>query len=64
MMLGDLLSLLPKNLNKQLRPTIDEVHDWVEQLQTALVSREAERQNRSSLPFSVILTGNITGLNN
>jgi ATP-dependent helicase/nuclease subunit A len=51
MMLGDLLSLLPKNLNKQLRPTIDEVHDWVEQLQTALVSREAERQKPILLAF-------------
>ncbi len=49
--MAELLSFLPKNLNKQLRPAIDEVHELVEQLQTALVSREAERQKPVILAF-------------
>lgn len=49
--MADLLAFLPKNLNKQLRPAIDEVHTLVDQLQTALVTREAEHQKPVLLSF-------------
>ena len=54
--MAELLSFLPKNLNKQLRPAIDEVHELVEQLQTALFPRKPSAKSRSSLLSFAILT--------
>lgn len=50
-LLADLLAFLPKNLNKQLRPAIDAVHDQVAAVKTALVSREAATQQPVILAF-------------
>lgn len=49
--LTDLLGFLPKNLNKQLRPAIDDVHDQVEAVRTALVSQEAAVQKPVIVAF-------------
>lgn len=49
--LAELPASLPKNLNKQLRPVLDEIHTLADRLQTVLVSREAQRQKPVLLTF-------------
>ena len=49
--LTDLLGYLPRNLNKQLRPAIDEVHEQVEAVKMALVSQEAAVQKPVIIAF-------------
>lgn len=49
--LTDLLSYLPKNLNKKLRPALDEIHAQVEAVRKALVAREAARQRPAIISF-------------
>ncbi|HBL35820.1 MAG TPA: hypothetical protein DDZ55_03325 [Firmicutes bacterium] len=60
--MGDLLAFLPKNLNKQLRPEIDQIHTLVEALKANLVTREAVAQTPTLLAFLHYFDGEYTRL--